>query len=87
MTDNFFQGEPTVTPCTSDGVSIQFSGCIPQSCNSPSDEDRLPYNINEISLNRGDDFEVTATCKTNYYGTPTVSMCDRDNTPYTLSGC
>ena len=57
-----------------------------EDCSNP--DNIIGYEWSSAEYKKGDSFALTGLkCSNDYYGTPTSSVCDAEDTPFTLSGC
>ena len=82
--DEGYVGTPKVAVCQNNALPYSFSGCRKIVCTSPT----LPLGHRVVENEKTQlDFQVEATCKDKYMGTPKTEACEEDGKPYLVSGC
>ena len=82
--DEGYTGVAKAAVCQNHAMPYSFSGCQKIMCTSPKlpDGHRVVENV-KTQL----DFQVDASCKDKYMGTPKTAACTEDGKPYAVSGC
>jgi len=80
-----YKGTASVVKCTAVNTPYTLTGCVPEKCIEPSDEEKTNYDIATFSLERPS-FSVSVKCKDGSAGAK-ATRCTSDNQAYKLEGC